>query len=131
MTTRAAGTFDVTLTPQSSDAEPDGSTLARLAIDKTFRGDLDATSRGEMLSAATQTKGSAGYVAIERVTGALHGRRGSCVLQHDGVMTRGAPALAVSVVPDSGTGELTGLAGTMRIIVERGRHAYEMDYTLD
>jgi len=131
LTTRATGTFDVKLTPQSSDEEPDGSTLARLSIDKTFRGDLDATSTGEMLSAGTRTRGSAGYVAVERVTGALHGRRGSFVLKHDGTMTRGAPELTVRVVPDSGTGELAGLAGTMRIIVEPGKHSYEMDYTLD
>jgi uncharacterized protein DUF3224 len=127
----AAGTFEVTLTPQSTDEEPEGSTLARLSIDKTFRGDLEATSRGEMLSAGTRTKGSAGYVAVERVTGALHGRRGSFVLKHDGTMTRGTPELTVRVVPDSGTGELVGLAGGMRIIVEPGKHAYEMDYTLD
>jgi hypothetical protein len=127
----AAGTFEVTLTPQSTDEEPEGSTLARLSIDKTFRGDLEATSRGEMLSAGTRTKGSAGYVAVERVTGALHGRRGSFVLKHDGTMTRGTPELTVRVVPDSGTGELVGLAGSMRIIVEPGKHAYEMDYTLD
>ena len=128
--TRATGTFEVKLTPQSTDEEPDGSTLGRLTIDKQFAGDLAATSKGEMLSAGTRTKGSAGYVAIERVTGTLHGRRGSFVLQHDGTMTRGAPTLAVRVVPDSGTGELAGLAGTMRIIVEGGRHAYEREYTL-
>jgi hypothetical protein len=131
LTTRATGTFEVKLTPQSTDEEPEGSTLARLSIEKTFRGDLEATSRGEMLSAGTRTNGSAGYVAIERVTGALHGRRGSFVLKHDGTMTRGAPELTVRVVPDSGTGELAGLAGGMRILVEPGKHSYEMDYTLD
>ena len=128
---QAQGTFEVKLTPQSTDEEPQGSTLGRLSIDKTFRGDLEGTSKGEMLSAGTRTKGSAGYVAIERVTGALHGRHGSFVLQHTGTMTRGAPELAVRVVPDSGTGELAGLAGSMRIIVEPGQHSYEMDYTLD
>ena len=128
---QAQGTFEVKLTPQSTDEEPQGSTLGRLSIDKTFRGDLEGTSKGEMLSAGTRTKGSAGYVAIERVTGALHGRRGSFVLKHDGTMTRGAPELTVRVVPDSGTGELAGLAGAMRIIVEPGKHSYEMDYTLD
>src|ERR1700755_2016620 len=101
---RATGTFDVKLTPQSTDAEPEGSTLARLSIDKTFHGELDGTSKGEMLRAGTGTQGSAGSVAIERVTGALHGKRGSFVLKHDGTMTRGAPELAVRVVPDSGTG---------------------------
>ena len=128
---QARGTFEVTLTPQFNDEEPQGSTLGRLSIDKTFRGDLEGTSKGEMLSDGTRTKGSAGYVAIERVTGALHGRRGSFVLKHDGTMTRGAPELTVRVVPDSGTGELAGLAGSMRIIVEPGQHSYEMDYTLD
>jgi len=130
VTTRATGTFEVKLAPQSSDEEPQGSTLARLSIDKQFRGDLEATSKGEMLSAGTRVQGSAGYVAIERVTGTLHGRRGSFVLQHSGTMTRGAPQLTVRVVPDSGTGELTGIAGSMTIIVEPGRHAYEMEYRL-
>ena len=131
MTTRAAGTFEVKLTPQASDEEPQGSTLARLSIDKQFHGDLEATSKGEMLSAGTRVQGSAGYVAIERVAGTLHGRRGSFVLQHSGTMTRGAPQLTVHVVPDSGTGELAGLVGTMTILVEPGRHAYELHYTLD
>ena len=127
---QAQGTFEVKLTPHSTDEEPQGSTLGRLSIDKTFRGDLEGTSKGEMLSAGTRTKGSAGYVAIERVTGALRGRRGSFVLKHDGTMTRGAAELTVRVVPDSGTGELAGLTGSMRIIVEPGKHSYEMDYTL-
>jgi hypothetical protein len=96
---RAAGPFDVKLKPQSSDADPLGSTLARLSIDKQFHGDLEATSKGEMLSAGTQVKGSAGYVAIERVSGTLHGRRGTFVLQHSGTMTQGAPQLVVSVSP--------------------------------
>jgi hypothetical protein len=130
VSTRATGTFEVSLTPQTTDAEPEGSTLGRLSIEKRFHGDLEATSRGEMLSAGTRVQGSAGYVAIERVTGTLHGRRGSFVLQHNGTMTRGAPQLTVGVVPDSGTGELTGLAGTMRIIVEGKAHTYEMEYTL-
>ena len=128
---QARGTFEVKLTPQSNDEEPQGSTLGRLSIDKTFRGDLEGTSKGEMLSAGTPTKGSAGYVAVERVTGTLHGRRGSFVPKHDGTMTRGAPELTVRVVPDSGTGDLAGLAGSMRIIVEPGKHSYEMEYTLD
>jgi len=101
-----------------------------LAIDKQFTGDLIGVSKGEMLSAGTPTKGSAGYVAIERVSGALHGRTGTFVLQHSGTMTRGSPELTVSVVPDSGSGELTGLSGTMRIIIEGKRHSYEFDYTI-
>jgi hypothetical protein len=130
LTTRATGTFEVQLTPQSNDAEERGSTLARLAIAKEFRGDLAGTSKGEMLSAGTQTKGSAGYVAQERVTGTLDGRRGSFVLQHTGVMSRGAPGLTITVVPDSGTGELAGIAGTMNIIIEAGKHSYEFDYEI-
>jgi len=127
---RARGDFVVTLTPQSTDEITGASTLARLAIDKQFTGDLIGVSKGEMLSAGTPTKGSAGYVAIERVSGALHGRTGTFVLQHNGTMTRGSPELTVSVVPDSGSGELTGLSGTMRIIIEGKRHSYEFDYTI-
>ncbi len=128
--TRATGTFDVKLTPQATDAEARGTTLGRTSIDKEFRGDLAGTGKGEMLSAGTPVKGSAGYVAIERVSGTLVGRRGTFVLQHSGTMTRGAPQLVITVVPDSGTGELEGLAGTMSIIVENGRHSYEFEYTL-
>jgi len=127
---RARGDFVVTLTPQSTDEITGASTLARLAIDKQFTGDLIGVSKGEMLSAGTPTKGSAGYVAIERVSGALHGRTGTFVLQHSGTMTRGSPELTVSVVPDSGSGELTGLSGPMRIIIEGKRHSYEFDYTI-
>jgi hypothetical protein len=127
---RAKGEFVVILTPQSTDEVTGASTLARLAIDKQFTGDLIGVSKGEMLSAGTPVKGSAGYVAIERVTGALHGRTGTFVLQHNGTMTRGSPELTVSVVPDSGSGQLTGLTGTMRIIIEGKRHSYEFDYTL-
>lgn len=130
MPTRATGTFEVKLAPQTTDAEAAGSTLSRLTIDKQFRGDLEGTAKGEMLSAGTQTKGSAGYVAQERVTGTLGGRRGSFVLQHTGVMHRGAPGLTITVVPDSGTGDLAGLTGTMMIIIEAGKHSYELDYDL-
>ena len=129
MTIRARGTFEVRLTPQATD-EAEGTPLGRMSIDKQFRGDLEGTSRGEMLSAGTPVKGSAGYVAIERVSGMLHGRRGSFVLQHSGTMTRGAPRLTVTVVPDSGTGQLAGLAGTMAIEVADGRHSYDFEYTL-
>ncbi len=123
---RASGTFDVTLTPQPTDA----ATLGRMSIDKRFHGDLEATSKGEMLAAMTEVTGSAGYVAIERVTGRLGGREGTFALQHHGVMTRGAPALMVSVVPDSGTGELTGLSGSLSIAITDGKHYYELDYTI-
>lgn len=126
----AAGDFDVHLNPLPTYESSDASLLGHLSLDKEFRGDLVATSKGEMLSAGTTVKGSAGYVAMERVTGTLHGRRGSFVLQHSGTMTRGAPQLSVSVVPDSGTGELVGLAGTMAIIIADGKHSYEFSYTL-
>lgn len=126
---RAQGPFDVKLTPQPVD-EAAGSTLGRLTIDKRFHGDLEGTSQGQMLSAMTSVKGSAGYVAIERVTGILHGRSGSFVLQHTGVMNRGAGQLSVTVVPDSGTDALEGLTGTMAIIIAEGKHSYEFDYTL-
>jgi hypothetical protein len=102
MTTRAKGTFEVELNPQGPQDKPEAATLARTAIAKRFHGDLDAVSKGEMLSAMTDITGSGGYVAIERVTGALHGRAGALVLQHTGAMTRGVAQLVVSVVPDSG-----------------------------
>jgi hypothetical protein len=101
-----------------------------MSIDKKFSGDLEATSKGEMLTAMTEVKGSAGYVAIERVNGTLHGRSGTFVLQHSGTMTRGAPELSLTVVPDSGTGQLVGLAGKMTIKIEEGKHFYEFDYRL-
>ena len=127
---RAAGTFDVKLTPQSlADSQADA-LLGRLSIDKQLHGDLEATSKGEMLSARTAIDGSAGYVAIERVTGSLHGRKGSFVLQHSGTVTRGQQHLEISVVPDSGTAELAGLKGTMTIRIEGGKHFYELAYSL-
>jgi hypothetical protein len=126
----ARGTFVVQLTPQPLAAAEAAAQLGRLAIAKQFTGDLEGTSVGAMLSARTPVEGSAGYVAIERVTGALHGRQGSFVLQHSGAMDRGAPTLTISVVPDSGTDELTGLAGTMTLQIADGVHAYDLAYTL-
>ena len=127
---RAAGTFDVKLTPQTlADAQADP-LMGRLALDKQFQGDLQASSKGEMLSARTSIENSAGYVAIERVTGTLGGKKGSFVLQHSGTMTRGQQHLEIAVVPDSGTGELVGLAGTMTIRIEGGKHFYELLYSL-
>lgn len=127
----ATGAFEVKLNPLPVYDGADGSPLGHLSIDKQFHGELDATSKGEMLSAGTSVKGSAGYVAIERVTGTLHGRRGSFVLQHSGTMTRGAAQLTVSVVPDSGTGQLVGIGGTMAIIIAAdGKHSYEFSYSL-
>ena len=130
MVTRATGRFDVKLTPQAAVEGAVDPSVGRMAIEKRFHGDLDASSKGEMLATRGDFEGSAGYVAIERVTGTLHGRNGSFSLQHSGTMNRGAPTLSVTVVPDSGTGELVGLAGTMAIIIEDGKHSYEFDYTL-
>ena len=130
MTTRATGTFAVQLTPQPPAAAEEP-TLGRLLIDKQFHGDLEGVSRGQMLAAQTDVEGSAGYVAMERVTGTLHGRRGSFVLQHSGTMARGAPGLVISVVPDSGTGELAGLSGHMSLVIDGEQHAYDLEYTLN
>lgn len=127
---QATGTFEVKLTPQPSADPSADPTPGRMTIDKQFRGDLDATSRGQMLMAGTAVAGSAGYVAMERVTGALHGRSGTFVLQHSGTMARGAGELRVTVIPDSGTGELTGLRGAMQIDVADGKHSYTFDYEL-
>lgn len=126
MTTRAKGTFDVKLNPRATE----DATLGRMSIDKQLHGDLEGTSKGEMLTAGTAVAGSAGYVAIERVSGTLHGRSGTFVLQHSGTMTRGALQLSITVVPDSGTGELVGLAGTMAITITDGKHFYELEYTI-
>ena len=130
MTTRASGTFEVKLSPQV-DGEEGGACVGRMLIDKRFAGDLAATSRGQMLAVRTAVEGSAGYVAMELVTGALHGRAGTFVLQHTGTMERGAQSLSVTVVPDSATGDLEGLAGRMEIVIVEGRHSYHFDYTLD
>jgi len=130
VTTHASGTFEVKITPQPADDYADGAMLGRLTIDKQFRGDLEGTSRGQMLSAMTGVKGSAGYVAIERVSGTLGGRRGTFVLQHSGTMHRGAQRLDLGVVPDSGTDELAGLSGTMEIIIADGKHSYRFAYAL-
>lgn len=130
MTHRATGTFEVKLSPLTTHHEDEVSGLGRLSIDKEFRGELVATSCGEMLTVISMVEGSAGYVAMERVTGTLSGRRGSFALQHSGTMKRGTQSLTVSVVPDSGTDELEGLAGGMSIDVMGGRHSYVLDFTL-
>lgn len=129
VTMHASGTFDVKLTPQAADDADAG--LGRMSIDKQFHGDLEGSSKGFMLaSSATIVKGSGGYVAMERVTGTLKGRTGSFVLQHSGTMTRGVPQLSVTVVPDSGAGQLEGIAGTLTIKIDAGKHSYEFEYTL-
>jgi len=125
----ASGPFEVKIAPLAED-KGEGSTLGRMSIDKQFHGDLEATSKGEMLTAMTEVKGSAGYVAIERVSGTLQGRQGSFVLLHRGIMTGEGQELSLSVVPDSGSGELVGLAGKMDIKIAEGRHFYEFEYTL-
>ena len=130
MATHASGPFDVKLNPQPSDDKAEGSILGRLSIDKQYHGDLEATGKGQMLTAMTDVKGSAGYVAIERVTGTLHGRAGSFVLQHSSTLTRGAPLQSITVVPDSGTGQLVGLTGKMIVNIVDGKHSYDFEYTL-
>ena len=130
VTHQAAGPFAVKLTPDPFADKDVDSTLGRMLIEKQFHGDLEATSKGEMLTVATSVKGSGVYVAVERVTGSLQGRKGSFALHHTGVMTRGAPELHITVVPDSGTEELEGIIGTMMIKIEGGKHSYEFDYSL-
>jgi hypothetical protein len=105
-------------------------TLGRMTIDKQSHGDIEGTSKGEMLTAGTSVAGSAGYVAIERVSGTVRGRAGTFMLQHSGTLTRGAPQLTITVVPDSGTGELTGISGAMTIDIADGKHSYTFTYTL-
>jgi len=119
-----------TVYPSGSDAPAALHTVGRMSIDKQFHGDLEATSKGQMLTAGTPTKGSAGYVAIERVSGTLHGRTGTFILQHTGTMNRGALQLSITVVPASGTGQLTGLTGKMDIQIAGGKHSYDFAYTL-
>ena len=126
----AKGTFVVSMIPLAFEgAEPEFN-LGRMSIDKQISGDLTADTVGQMLSAMTSTDGSAGYVAIERVAGVLNGKRGTFVLQHTGIMNRGAPSLVVTVVPDSGTEELAGLEGEFKINIEEGKHYYEFTYRL-
>lgn len=128
MSALARGTFSVEMKPQAEPGVADGVSLGRMSLDKRFEGDLVATGKGEMLSALTPTKGSAGYVAIERVTGTLQGRSGSFVFQHSGVMDRGTQQLSITVVPDSGTGALAGISGVFRINIADGKHFYEFEY---
>ena len=130
MPSHASGAFEVKLIPQPPEDKAEGLTLGRMSIDKQFHGDLEATSKGQMLTAGTDVKGSAGYVAIERITGTLRGRTGSFVLQHSGTLTRGVPQQSIVVVPDSGTGQLVGLTGKMTINIADGKHSYEFDYSL-
>ena len=130
MTKQATGTFEVVMQPLSEpDASPD-TALGRLSLDKQFNGDLLAVGKGEMLTALTGVEGSAGYVAIERVTGTLNGHKGSFVFQHAGIMSRGDQQLSISVVPDSGTEQLTGISGVFSLTIVDGKHGYVFDYSL-
>jgi len=130
MTMHASGTFAVKMTPQPAQDGIGDPGIGRMALDKQFHGDLEATGAGQMLAAGTDVSGSAGYVALERVSGTLHGRRGTFALQHSGTMARGAPQLSITVVPDSATGELLGLAGKLAITIADGKHSYDFEYTL-
>ncbi len=131
MTKRASGTFDVKLTPMAPEAQGADGGLGRMLLAKQFQGDLQATSRGQMLATmGERVPDSGAYVALERVTGTLHGRTGSFMLQHLGTMARGAQSLTITVVPDSGSGELEGLTGSMKILITGKQHAYELDYAL-
>jgi hypothetical protein len=130
MTKRATGTFEVKVSPQEADDKSPNPPIGRMLLDKQFHGDLEAASKGQMLAAGTAVQGSAGYVAMEQVSGTLHGRQGTFVLQHNGIMTRGTPQLTITVVPDSGTGQLAGLTGKMDIQIAEGKHSYTFEYTL-
>ena len=133
MNQRATGSFDVKVVPQKPDTQiARAANLSRLTIDKRFHGDLEGASKGEMLALQTDVKGSAGYVALERVTGKLKGAQGTFVLQHSATMHKGEPDSKITVVPDSATGELVGLTGKMVITVaEDGAHNYEFEFKLD
>jgi hypothetical protein len=129
ITEHANGTFEVTLKPLEPYNTEEGALLGRMSLDKIFHGDLEAVGKGEMLTAMTDIQNSAGYVAVERITGTLNGRKGTFAVLHRGIMTRGAPELIITVVPDSGTDELTGLSGTMTITITEGKHIYDFEYT--
>jgi hypothetical protein len=128
-TMHAAGPFDVKITPQDDNSgDP---LLNRMTLEKQYHGDLEATGKGQMLTAGTEVKGSGAYVAIEKISGTLNGRSGSFILQHAGTMAQNVPQLTIVVVPDSGTGELKGLTGKMTIIIAAdGKHSYEIEYKL-
>jgi len=128
---RATGPFEVSLKPLPVENQPgDGTSLGRMSIEKQYHGELEGTGTGQMLTGGTAIRTSAGYVAIEQVTGSLKGRKGSFILQHTGTMNRGVPSLAIMVVPDSGSEQLEGINGTMSIKIEAGKHSYQLDYTL-
>src|SRR5437764_15439822 len=125
MTQPATGTFEVKMTPV--DDKLDDKSLGRMTIAKEWHGDLEGISVGQMLTGGDVTKGSAGYVAIEKFTGTIKGRKGSFILQHSGTMTHGAGQLTITVVPDSGTDQLKGINGKLGIKIENGKHSYDFD----
>ncbi len=127
---RVCGTFSVTITPQAADESVGDPVIGRMALFKRFEGPLSGIARGQMLATRTATPGSAGYVALDRFEGTLDGRAGGFSLQHSGVMDRGTPSLLIQVVPDSGSGELAGLRGTLAIRIEAGAHYYDFDFSL-
>jgi hypothetical protein len=124
----ATGTFEVKMTPQTAEEGTDPG-IARMLLDKQIHGDLEGTSKGQMLATGS-AQSSGAYVALERITGTLKGRAGSFALQHNATMTHGTPQMTITVVPDSGTGQLSGLAGTFTIKIDKGKHSYDFDYTL-
>jgi hypothetical protein len=126
---RATGTFDVQLKPLANDPGADPG-FGRMSLDKQFHGGLEGSSQGQMFTAMSPVQGSAGYVALERFTGALNGRKGTFVLQHSGTMTRGLGSLTIKVVPDSGTEDLAGLNGRLNIEIDAGNHSYTFEYSL-
>jgi hypothetical protein len=126
----AKGTFEVKITPQTPDGKFEDATMGRMTIDKQIHGDIEGSSKGQMLTGMTEVKGSAGYVAMEKVTCQLKGRSGTFLLQHTATMAREVPSLSVTVVPDSGTGELLGITGKFNIIITEGKHSYDFEYTL-
>jgi hypothetical protein len=130
MSQHARGTFEVKVAPIPEEGSFGAAGLGRMSIDKTFHGDLEGASVGQMLTAMSTVEGSGAYVAVEKITGRLAGRTGSFMLHHRGVMTRGEPSLSVTIVPDSGTGELAGIAGTLGIDIRDGQHFYDLEYTL-
>jgi expansin (peptidoglycan-binding protein) len=127
---QAQGTFDVTTAPLAADDATAATSISRYSLDKVYRGDLEGASAGEMLAAGNPATGTAGYVAMEQVTGSLHGMHGSFALQHFGTMEQGKFEINVKVVPGSGTAQLAGIAGVLTILIEGKKHSYSMEYTL-
>jgi hypothetical protein len=129
--THASGTFDVTIKPVAADDHSDGGAIGRMSVDKVYHGDIEGTAVAQMLTGMSPSEKTSGvYVAVERVTGSLKGRKGTFVLHHTGIMDRGTQDLRITVVPDSGTDQLTGITGTMTIDIRDGKHFYAFDYTV-